>query len=134
MTRREFDLTDGATMRPYSMDDLEMLWSAVVPERARIGRWLRWADLLGSIGYWLVSAFEGRGLITRACRAIVSHAFVEHEAHRVTIASAVTNTRSRAVPERLGFVLDGVAREATRTYEGFSDLAIYGILDREWTP
>jgi ribosomal-protein-serine acetyltransferase len=84
------------------------------------------------IGYWLGSRFEGRGLVTSACRLVLSHAFAEHQAHRVTIAAAVGNTRSRAVAERLGFVLDGVARESTRTDDGFSDLAIYGILDREW--
>jgi ribosomal-protein-serine acetyltransferase len=72
--------------------------------------------------------------MTRACREIVSHAVAEHDAHRVTIAAAVSDPRSRAVPERLGFVLDGTLREATRTHEGFSDLAIYGVLDREWRP
>jgi ribosomal-protein-serine acetyltransferase len=177
VTRRRWDLGDGAVLRPYAMDDLDALWHAVEPERDRLGRWLHWANLLGSIddertwlematssdaadehsvivvdgaiagsvglmtnplegdheiGYWLVSAFEGRGLVTRACREIVSHAFAEHAAHRVTIAAAVSNARSRAVPERLGFVFDGVMREATRTHEGFSDLAVYGILDREW--
>ena len=86
------------------------------------------------IGYWLTSPFEGRGLITDACRHVVTHAFAEHAAHRVTIAAAVSNSRSRAVPERLGFVFDGVMREATRTHEGFSDLAVYGMLDREWQP
>jgi ribosomal-protein-serine acetyltransferase len=93
-------------------------------------------DLEGDheIGYWLVSRFEGRGLMTRACREVVSHAFAEHAAHRVTIAAAVSNARSRAIPERLGFTLDGIVREATRTHEGFSDLAVYGMLDREWRP
>ena len=91
-------------------------------------------DLEGDheIGYWLTSTHEGRGLITRAVREVVSHAFAEHAAHRVTIAAAVSNPRSRAVAERLGFTFDGVLREATRTHEGFSDLAVYGMLDREW--
>jgi ribosomal-protein-serine acetyltransferase len=178
VTRRTWDLGDGAVLRPYTMQDLDALWRAVEPERERLGRWLHWANLLETIddergwlematsgeaadehsvidvdgriagsvglmmnplegdheiGYWLVSAFERRGLITGACRKIVTHAFAEHAAHRVTIAAAVSNARSRAVPERLGFVFDGVMREATRTHEGFSDLAVYGILDREWT-
>jgi ribosomal-protein-serine acetyltransferase len=179
VTRPIWDLGDGAMLRPAAMGDLDALWTAVEPERDRLGRWLHWANLLRSvdderewlemstsadavdehfvitvddavagsvglmlnalegdheIGYWLTSPFEGRGLITSACRHVVSHAFAEHAAHRVTIAAAVSNTRSRAVPERLGFVFDGVMREATRTHEGFSDLAVYGILDREWQP
>jgi ribosomal-protein-serine acetyltransferase len=179
VTRPAWDLGDGVVMRPYTMDDLDALWTAVEPERQRLGRWLHWANLLASvddergwletaaapdapdehfvitvdgavagsvglmmnhlegdheIGYWLTSRFEGRGLITGACRNVVSHAFAEHSAHRVTIAAADSNERSRAVPERLGFTLDGVMREATRTHEGFSDLAVYGILDREWKP
>lgn len=84
------------------------------------------------IGYWLGSGFEGRGLVTRACGALIGYAFGELGAHRITIAAAVGNTRSRGVPERLGFTQEATLREATRTSEGFEDLAVYGLLRHEW--
>jgi ribosomal-protein-serine acetyltransferase len=80
------------------------------------------------------STEEGRGLVTRACRALIDIAFDELGLHRVVIRAGVENVRSRAVPERLGFTYEGVAREEGRGSGGFYDLAVYGMLDREWRP
>ena len=84
------------------------------------------------IGYWISSTHEGRGLVDRACRALIDHALGELGLHRVTIRAAPDNARSRAIPERLGFTEEGVMREAGRTSTGYHDLVVYGLLDREW--
>jgi ribosomal-protein-serine acetyltransferase len=84
------------------------------------------------IGYWIASAHEGRGFVTRACRALIDHAFGQLGLHRVTIRVAPDNARSRAIPERLGFAEEGVMREAGRTATGYHDLVVYGLLEREW--
>jgi ribosomal-protein-serine acetyltransferase len=84
------------------------------------------------IGYWIRSSFEGRGLVTRACEALIDHAFDGVGVHRVVIRAGVENVRSRAIPERLGFTFEGVAREEGRGTGHFYDLAVYGLLDREW--
>lgn len=86
----------------------------------------------GEIGYWLGREFQGKGLITRACRALLRYAFEELKLHRVEIHCASRNTRSRAVPERLGFRQEAVLREACWTAHGMDDLVIYGLLGREW--
>jgi ribosomal-protein-serine acetyltransferase len=89
--------------------------------------------IAAEIGYWIRSSEEGRGHITRACRALIDIGFHELDLHRIVIRAGVENARSRAVPERLGFMYEGVAREEGRGSGGFYDLAVYGLLDREWS-
>lgn len=90
------------------------------------------ANRLTSIGYWLDSVFQGRGVMTNCCRAMVSLGFREFELNRMEIRCATENKRSCAIPERLGFTREGVLRDAEWVYDRFVDLAIYGMLEREW--
>jgi ribosomal-protein-serine acetyltransferase len=87
----------------------------------------------GEIGYWIGSTWEGRGVVTRACEALIRYAFGDLGLHRVSINVAPANARSRAIPERLGFTEEATLREAGRTdARGFVDLVVYGLLEREW--
>jgi ribosomal-protein-serine acetyltransferase len=87
---------------------------------------------VGEIGYWIGSAHEGRGLVTRACRALIDIGFRERGLHRIAIRAGVENQRSRAIPERLGFTEEGVQRGAGRGLGLFHDLVVYGLLEDEW--
>lgn len=86
------------------------------------------------IGYWNTREWEGRGLVTRGVLALMRIAFDELGFHRVYISAATTNERSRAIPEKLGFVREAVLREEARGAErfGFHDLVVYGMLEGEW--
>ncbi len=55
------------------------------------------------IGYWLHPAETGRGLATRAARALVLQAFLLPDVGCVEIVHDPANTASGAVPARLGF-------------------------------
>jgi [ribosomal protein S5]-alanine N-acetyltransferase len=63
------------------------------------------------LGYQLASRHEGRGLMTEALRAVVTHAFGEMRLHRLMANHVPENDRSRRVLERLGFVREGLARD-----------------------
>jgi len=87
-----------------------------------------WIARSTSVGYWLAHEQQGRGLMTRAVRALVDHAFGDLELHRVEIQAAEGNRRSRAIPERLGFREEGLLREAEHVGGRYLNLVVYGLL------
>src|SRR3954467_13923532 len=91
-----------------------------------------WSNRKTDIGYWLGAEFLGRGLMTKACRALIEHAFKELRLNRVEIYCAVENRRSRLIPERLGFKEEGRHRQAEWVHDHFKDLVSYAMLAREW--
>lgn len=93
---------------------------------------IEWSDRTASIGYWIGASFQGKGLVTRACRALIDHAFNELGLNRVEIRCATGNKKSRAIPERIGFTQEGTARQAEWLYDHFVDHAVYGMLASEW--
>ncbi|SEN96799.1 Protein N-acetyltransferase, RimJ/RimL family [Mesobacillus persicus] len=62
------------------------------------------------IGYWIDSRFSGKGYMTEAVQGISDFAFRELQARRLEIRCDVKNQKSRAIPERLGFTLEGILR------------------------
>jgi ribosomal-protein-serine acetyltransferase len=93
---------------------------------------LDWASRSGQIGYWLAPEMRGRGVVTRAVAALVTHALAELDVHRVEIHCVVENARSRAVPERLGFAFEGILAEAYLLHGQFRDIALYATTATLW--
>ena len=91
-----------------------------------------WLNRKTSIGYWLAAGEQGRGTMTAAVRAYVEHAFTTWKLNRVMIQAAVENTRSRAIPERLGFREEGVMREVERIGDQMLDDVVYAMLAADW--
>lgn len=91
-----------------------------------------WLNRKTSIGYWLAAGEQGRGTMTAAVRAYVEHAFTTWKLNRVMIQAAVENTRSRAIPERLGFREEGVMREVERIGDRMLDDVVYAMLAADW--
>ncbi len=60
------------------------------------------------IGYWVDTRKAGHGFITEAVEGLAHFAFSELSAKRVEIQCDTNNWRSRAIPERLGFKLEGI--------------------------
>lgn len=84
------------------------------------------------IGYWIAEKASGQGLVTKSCRRIIDHAFGEMGLNRISIKCATENIKSRAIPERLGFIREGIEREAALLHGKFYDLVVYSLLAREW--
>jgi len=91
-----------------------------------------WHNRKTSLGYWLAASFEGKGIITKASRALIEYAFHELKLNRIEIRCAIENKRSRGIPERLGFIQEGTSRQAEWLYDHYVDHVIYGMLASEW--
>ncbi|WP_096199019.1 GNAT family N-acetyltransferase [Bacillus sp. FJAT-45350] len=91
-----------------------------------------WSNKSTSIGYWLGKDYEGLGIMTKSCKALVNHALVEWKLNRVEIRAAEQNIKSIAIPERLGFIKEGVIRQSEWLDGKFVDHIVYGVLAEDW--
>lgn len=91
-----------------------------------------WVNRITTLGYWLAESQQGRGIMTASCRTIIEHAFDVLDLNKIIITCATENTRSLAVPKRLGFTREGTLRDAAWLYDHYIDLEIYSCLRREW--
>ncbi|MBZ5625817.1 MAG: GNAT family N-acetyltransferase [Acidobacteriia bacterium] len=91
-----------------------------------------WANRSSSIGYWIDRGRQGQGLITRCCTSLLDYLFNDVALHRVEIRCGTENRRSCAIPERLGFTREGVARQAEWVNDRWVDLVVWGLLEQDW--
>src|SRR2546421_8608335 len=70
------------------------------------------------IGYWLRVSAPGHGYMTEVVRLLTNYAFTSLTAQRVEIRCDERNTRSAAIPRRLGFVQEACLRNHTRAPDG----------------
>lgn len=87
---------------------------------------------IGSIGYWLGEAFQGKGIVTKACQEVIEHGFTQLGLNRIEIKCATGNVKSQAVPERLCFIKEGILRQAELVNGQFHDLYLYSLLKQAW--
>ena len=90
------------------------------------------ANKTAQIGYMLDKKYEGRGIMTRAVKAMIDIAMFEYDVHKVEIWAAEGNEKSRAIAERLGFVQEGIIRNAEWLYDHYVNHVVYGVLRSEW--
>jgi RimJ/RimL family protein N-acetyltransferase len=84
------------------------------------------------IGYWLGTAFWGRGIMTATLRAVTAHAFRQHsELRRIYAVPYVTNTTSAHVLEKAGYRLEGTLRQSVIKDGKVLDQFMYAILRNE---
>jgi ribosomal-protein-alanine N-acetyltransferase len=64
-----------------------------------------------SLGYAIDHRFEGRGLMYEALSACLTHMFVVERLHRISAGYLPVNERSGRLLRKLGFVVEGYARD-----------------------
>jgi RimJ/RimL family protein N-acetyltransferase len=84
------------------------------------------------IGYWLGTAFWGRGTMTAALGAVTAHAFGQHpELRRIYAVPFAWSTASIRVLEKAGYRLEGRMRQSAIKDGQVTDQLLYAILREE---
>jgi RimJ/RimL family protein N-acetyltransferase len=71
-----------------------------------------WPHRIFEIGYWIRSTAGGKGFVTEMVQSLTQYVFDHLQARRIEIKCNSSNLKSRAIPEKLGFVSEGIARNA----------------------
>jgi len=93
---------------------------------------INWLDRTAGINYLVRARNQGKGLVTKSCRALLVYAFKELGMNRIEIRCAVGNGASRRVAERIGLKEEGIMRDGQWLNDHFVNLAVYGMLASEW--
>lgn len=109
LERNRDDFARGISMRLVMLrrDDL----SGPVIGTVNFNQIVRGAFQACTLGYSLDHRCEGRGMMTEALSAAIPFVFRELRLHRIQAAYVPTNERSGKVLRRLGFVVEGYARD-----------------------
>ena len=84
------------------------------------------------IGYWLGESFEGKGIMTKSVKRMLTYAFKELQLHKVEIRCAEGNRRSQAVAERLNFVKEAMLRDNGYINGRYHNQLVYSLLENEY--
>jgi len=84
------------------------------------------------IGYWLSQHAMGNGIMTQAVKAMLDYSFEKFGLNRIVIDVAEENEKSRSIPERLGFVQEGILRNDMILDGKIYNRVIYSMLVEEW--
>ena len=80
----------------------------------------------------IVVARKGRGLGRRALRLVLTHGFGSLGAHRIWLDVKVENERARRAYSAVGFVREGVLRDALLTDGRYESLIVMSVLEPDW--
>lgn len=75
-----------------------------------------WFDKSAKIGYWIGEDFQGQGLVTTACKELISIGFDKLKFRSLFLECNVDNIPSQSVAIRLGFQLDKTVSQAMNLY------------------
>ena len=85
-----------------------------------------------TMGWGLNLDFQGYGYAYEAVRAVINYLFNEYDIHRIEVSIWEGNERSRKLAEKLGFIYEGMGREARLKEGRFINNWRFSLLKPEW--
>ncbi|PGZ94936.1 GNAT family N-acetyltransferase [Bacillus pseudomycoides] len=81
------------------------------------------------IGYWINTTFSGNGYMVEAVKELTDFGLNQIQFKRIEIRCESTNLKSRSIPEKLGFELEGILKNEDLSADGktLTNTCIYAI-------
>ena len=93
---------------------------------------VRWFNRKAEIAIFILEPFRGKGLAEKALRLLINHAFNTMNFYRLEAEVVDYNPAAKALFEKLGFVKEGILRDAKFFNGSYHDIYAYGLLAKEW--
>ena len=85
-----------------------------------------------SMGFWISSSHQGKGIVSRSCARLIEYAFMDLGLNRVVMKIAEDNVPSRRVAERNGLAYEGTCKQSEWLYDHFVNQVIYAAVADQW--
>ncbi|KAI0059547.1 acyl-CoA N-acyltransferase [Artomyces pyxidatus] len=86
----------------------------------------------GNLGIALTKEWRGKGIGTEIVQWMTAYGFKELGLHRVSLGLVESNVRALAVYKKIGYKIEGRAREACWLNGKWENLVDMSILEQEW--
>ncbi len=87
-----------------------------------------------TLGYSIAAAEQGKGYMSEALKIGIHYGFYELNLHRVIASYLPHNQRSGGLLKRLGFVVEGYARDYLMIAGQWQDHVITSLINPDWQP
>lgn len=81
-----------------------------------------------SFGYWIGENFQNKGIVTNICEIVKNYIIKSENIHRIEIRADENNFKSRLIPERLNFKLEGILKDADWIDNHYENVYIYSYV------
>jgi len=83
---------------------------------------------IGNLGYWVRTSCTGRGVASMAARRVAQYGFTDLGLERIEIVTAVANTASQRVAEKVGAMREGVQRKRLFINDQSQDAVVFSLI------
>ena len=135
-TKEEYKKAIESIIKGYEdKDDPNLIWGVFYKNKligsVSIEDWNtthKWCE----IGWGLNPKFQNQGFAYESTKCLVEHIFEKLKMNRISIVIWDGNEASKNLAKKLGFVQEGIERQARYKNDKFIDLYCYGLLKEEW--
>jgi [ribosomal protein S5]-alanine N-acetyltransferase len=106
----------------------------VVIGNVSLGAIVRGAAQFCYLGYSIAKENEGQGLASEAAKSVIDYGFTSLNLHRIMANYIPTNERSGRLLTRLGFTIEGYARNYLNLNGQWCDHVMTSITNPNWDP